>query len=930
MLLTLALLPMLSTPDLGVINAVVKDPGNVAFAVSQFRLRGFVDDFNAYYRLPSARRTGAGATIRVTVPRAGKFYPAVILYDTEGPERFVLSVDGRPLGEASANRDNHRQRLFFLPEPVTFRGGERIEVRPLDAAGIYRTESIVLLRVRPEARPFVFEFRDVRWYNGTLTWRTNWATACTLEFDGRRVTETRAVNNHRALLAGVAAGREVRYRITAAAFEGGEASTGWKTMVIPAPPSTAGSVRRGSVPLTVELPGSPVSAGVPFARGLLGSDAHLRLIDSAGRETPLQSRTLARWGDGSVKWALVDFLSQAAAYTLEYGSEATSRATTGTLQVSEDTEGVRVSTGRLDLRISKKGLGFLNGGAFYLTGPDGTVYDTLHAPDEVVVEERGPVRACVRVAGSHRARDGRRLFRYTLRLHAWAGERLLRVQHTFCNDSAASEFAAIRSLVLRIPAAGKETGSVRVRRDTERPAGVLRRGDLTLAVRDFWQNYPKDLAADSAGLELGICPRLDSGEYASARGALDEHRLFYNLRDGLYRFRQGMSKTHEFWIGFGDGKVEPRPSMVSAPPAWYAASGALGHMTVPAARSPYDAVVARAFRDFLANREKNHEFGMLNWGDWWGEREINWGNCEYDTQHTLFLHFARTGDFRYFREGERAEWHNRDVDTVHAHADPLQVGGVWDHKVGHTGDWFPGNPVAQLAESGDMTPSHTFIEGHLDYYFLTGDARSLETARATADRYAGWFTRNFEMISCRQAGWPLILAVAAHRATGDPYYRNLAGIIFERVLELQTPDGGWSRKLARGHCDCIPRHMGNAGFMVGVLMSGLRMYYEDTGDERAADSIVRAARFLVSDMWMPGERSFRYTSCPRTGPSGNHLSLDGLTFAYARTRDPRLLEPLRAVTGKVLGGVGGFGKSFSQTTRQMPRFVDDALVFIQR
>ena len=28
----------------------------------------------------------------------------------------------------------------------------------------------------------------------------------------------------------------------------------------------------------------------------------------------------------------------------------------------------------------------------------------------------------------------------------------------------------------------------------------------TLSVRDFWQNYPKDLAVDAAGLELGICP----------------------------------------------------------------------------------------------------------------------------------------------------------------------------------------------------------------------------------------------------------------------------------------------------------------------------------------------------------------------------------------------------------------------------------------
>ena len=252
------------------------------------------------------------------------------------------------------------------------------------------------------------------------------------------------------------------------------------------------------------------------------------------------------------------------------------------------------------------------------------------------------------------------------------------------------------------------------------------------------------------------------------------------------------------------------------------------------------------------------------------------------------------------------------------------IGGVWEHKVGHTGGYFPGNPIPRMAEPGDMTPSHTFIEGHFDYYFLTGDRRSLETALLTADRYCGPVSRNFDLISGRQGGWLLMLAVAAYNATGDPYYLNFAHIVFERVLEMQTEDGGWRRKLARGHCDCIPRHMGNVGFMVGILMSSLRLYYEATGDERAADSILKAARFVVKDMWMPEVKAFRYTSCPKTGPSSGYLDLDGLAFAYARTGDPALAGPLQILTERLTGKLSGFGKSFTQCTRQAPRFIDFA------
>src|SRR5271165_4202318 len=52
----------------------------------------------------------------------------------------------------------------------------------------------------------------------------------------------------------------------------------------------------------------PVTVGVPFPKGCLASPEALALLDGEGEPLPLQTTALARWADGSVKWALLDCL----------------------------------------------------------------------------------------------------------------------------------------------------------------------------------------------------------------------------------------------------------------------------------------------------------------------------------------------------------------------------------------------------------------------------------------------------------------------------------------------------------------------------------------------------------------------------------------------------------------------------------------------
>lgn len=94
----------------------------------------------------------------------------------------------------------------------------------------------------------------------------------------------------------------------------------------------SGVATSGRVPLAVTnvsgVPqrGVPVAVEVPFPRGALGDDAHVRLVDKAGRELPMLAKATAKWSRfGSVKRLkcafAIDVDGEGAELFLEYGPE---------------------------------------------------------------------------------------------------------------------------------------------------------------------------------------------------------------------------------------------------------------------------------------------------------------------------------------------------------------------------------------------------------------------------------------------------------------------------------------------------------------------------------------------------------------------------------------------------------------------------------
>ena len=127
----------------------------------------------------------------------------------------------------------------------------------------------------------------------------------------------------------------------------------------------------------------------------------------------------------------------------------------------------------------------------------------------------------------------------------------------------------------------------------------------------------------------------------------------------------------------------------------------------------------------------------------------------------------------------------------------------------------------------------------------------------------------------------------------DPDCLNAASIIVERVLERRTPGGGWDRMLGEPHCGCgYPRCSGEAGFMICVLVSGLKRYHHLTGDPAVAEAIIGGARWLINETFDHDSGHFRYTSCAKRTLGGTfqytQWALEALAAAWELSGDPEI------------------------------------------
>ncbi|WP_017975045.1 hypothetical protein [Actinopolyspora halophila] len=217
-----------------------------------------------------------------------------------------------------------------------------------------------------------------------------------------------------------------------------------------------------------------VTWGVPWPRGTVSSDVSFTLAGKNGEPVPSQSWPLAYWPDGTLKWSGHTMAASAPAdsYYLTEGKPAEPENAVG---VFEESGEIRMSNGIVEVRLARGGAEVIgsvgrdgrataNSGRLVLLTqdqPDGEDaeprrFEWSGVVENAEIEQRGPVRAVVKLSGRYkqdhgnrRGAGGRGILPWTLRVYLSAGDESMRIVHNFVWDAEVDK-DYVRGLGLRM------------------------------------------------------------------------------------------------------------------------------------------------------------------------------------------------------------------------------------------------------------------------------------------------------------------------------------------------------------------------------------------------------------------------------------------------------------------------------------------------
>lgn len=479
------------------------------------------------------------------------------------------------------------------------------------------------------------------------------------------------------------------------------------------------------------------SGGVPFGLGELKTLSNLELADDQGNIIPFQAKILSRWTDKTIKWVFLNFKSEVAAgkqrqYYLKYADSIQKQETDSGLYLKETPEEITVNTGKIQFSLNKKSF-YLFDNVWLDKNSDGKFdeneivssknelalvhngkeyYSHLDKNYKITIEERGPLKACLKAQGWFVSAKGERFCQFIVRIYAFEGCSYLKVQHTFIytgypenkfhyfyKGRRLPKNDTIDEIYLKTPIkigdGNKFTFSadnkvmqadlsdtVEFLQDKFNTYGLSKGGQvinsgnkldgwidlsnnetgIALGIKNFWQQFPKGILIDKQNQYIltYLWPKqagkLDFKTTQAAMGPDDV------ARGSAF----GIGKTHEIFFYFHQGDYKASNAkevasglgsdiLISANPLWISDTKVLGRIL------PYEARLGSA-EDFLSH--------LFDWGD----RQIksfNWYGMA-DFGDTLSWYRKEAFDKSYEEWGWHPEgrhgWFNCEAVGTHTGA----------------------------------------------------------------------------------------------------------------------------------------------------------------------------------------------------------------------------------------------------------------------
>ncbi|CAN5194073.1 hypothetical protein BH11PLA2_BH11PLA2_13780 [soil metagenome] len=621
--------------------------------------------------------------------------------------------------------------------------------------------------------------------------------------------------------------------------------------------------------------GEPVTVGLPWPRGAITDEKHFHLLDAAGVSQALQVSVMARWPDHSIKWCVFDFLATWDGKTQESGY----RILVDDKPREEPAPGFCIESFIHEIRCKmndKVSVFSLSINCEHTAG--GVIRDYEQLNPQVIegltfsgsliwYRQSQCIRYTITVAnpqpadhpgGNWDLGNGGSIFIDSLEFAVTFPKPPTETATIRFSPqrNAAFRDCKIMAFAVQDASGGKNWRSdnhldrhrripmtnpqATIRYDGESqttlratPILSVQRGEqfIGMAIPYFWESFPKSLYSDVAGIKLVIFPQENT-----------PHEL-----------QGGEQTTLSFTVAYQSDTITHDPLVwarspitVTAPPEWYAASGALGYLKPKATDTnvTYLGLVDQAMDGpdtFQHKREKIDEYGWRHFGDIWGDHEaiyhpgpepmISHYNNQYDCVNGFMIQYLRSGDTRWLQQGLECADHTCDIDVYHTTGDKSAYnGGLFWHtyhyapadtgthrsyprslknrnhfESGKDLDALGGTGKAlqkNYAVGGGPSAAHNYNAGLALAYYLTGNPQYRDTAIGLADFVLNmddgrktvfrWLCRSDTGLAIESsAGYlgpgrasanSLLAVLTAHELTGDAKYLAKSEQIIRRVV----------------------------------------------------------------------------------------------------------------------------------------------------
>lgn len=593
----------------------------------------------------------------------------------------------------------------------------------------------------------------------------------------------------------------------------------------------------------------PFTFGVPIPEGAVASAsaAQIHLLDASDRPAPLHARVTATWPDGSARWALLDFFGdfepgEKADWTLVLGEDVSPAEIYNPLQLEETPESIEIRNGHLAATFHRSKFGLIHalqagtetiidGGCrcdLVLVNPHGKIFRASYDPaPKLSVEEASCLRVTVRWDGGLYAADGERLTHYRLKLHFFADNPYIKIEHSMiCRefpeqgvqfreyrldldtsldrrtrktvrqryhgvDYRARLFQFRQNAHLVVPTTGTDTPAIgqtgihgtigkplledesTFQEDSAVYPHFLRPGAPRVALSGGYAlTFPFiGLHGDSQTL---VASFLRMGPQHPKGIAADENRLSFEIwpaGNGNLRLTRGMTKTHYLALSVFGADLSPESVEAEAVRREFFAN----YIPSDPVEITLDPEYCRLTRQaecgdilpYLPGRYPRLE-NKIAGIQWHGKPLASSGMLDYGEAVATNNEEDQGHQYamEYFRRGDYESYEKFVAQMLH-------------NSTVDVVDFDPdplrqgGTPYhTQYHQDAVCVPSHTWTEGLFEYAYVTGDREAFRVATGLCD----WILRYVEakphlvQQDGREIGWPIIALVAGYQATADERY----------------------------------------------------------------------------------------------------------------------------------------------------------------